>query len=342
MKRTLTHFLFAVALSLWLLSCGGGENVSPTATPAPVDEVSVNDTAVADTTSLNESSTATTAPADTPEPPPTAEIETEPEAEATVIPTETAVPPTPTPLPPLPSDPQRIEFETEDGASRVGTYYPAAINPAPVVVLMHWAGGDQTDWQYVGMAAWLQNRGLSIPAAAGAKAFDTPYPFPPLLEGESYAVFTFDFRGFGESGGEFSQEGIILDAHAAYATASALPGVDPQRMVGIGASIGSDAVVDGCGELCQAALSLSPGSYLGVDYAEAVTLVDEEGKPVWCVAAEGDETAVTTCQSANGEQYQITIYPNGGHAMELFRVENNLQPPIEAILLDFLHEVLRD
>jgi len=57
------------------------------------------------------------------------------------------------------------------------------------------------------------------------------------------------------------------------------------------------------------------------------------------VAAEDDETAVTTCQSASGEQYQTTIYPNGGHAMALFRVENALQPPIEDIILNFLQLV---
>lgn len=80
--------------------------------------------------------------------------------------TDTPVLPTPTAEPALPSlslDPQRIEFQTEDGATLVGYYYPAAVDPAPVVVLMHWAGGNQTDWLYVGMVAWLQNRGAVVP-----------------------------------------------------------------------------------------------------------------------------------------------------------------------------------
>ena len=146
-------------------------------------------------------------------------------------------------------------------------YYPAAVNPAPVVVLMHWVGGDKNDWIYVGMAAWLQNRGLEIPAAPGAMPFDTPYPFTPLPADLSFGVFLFDFRSFGESAPSslpFSQSGPLweADARAAYARARTLPGVDPDQVVGIGASIGADAVVDACGEGCLGALSLGPGSYL--------------------------------------------------------------------------------
>ena len=73
---------------------------------------------------------------------------------------------TPQPIPPtqtvktvnpLPADPIRVEFKTEDDVTLVGYYYPAAITPAPVVVLMHWMEGDQTDWIKVGMVSWLQN-----------------------------------------------------------------------------------------------------------------------------------------------------------------------------------------
>jgi dienelactone hydrolase len=276
-------------------------------------------------------------------PPPTATQPPLPTAtEPPVAPTETPAPaPSLTPeqpaLPALPPDPQRIEFQTEDGAQLVGYYYPAAVNPAPLVVLMHWAGGNQTDWQYVGMAAWLQNRGIDIPAAPGPMYFDTPYPFQPLPEGATCGVFTFDFRGYGESAPSGDpQKQLVLDAQAAYTTAAALPGVDPGRVVGIGASIGADGVVDGCNEACMAALSLSPGSYLEVAYTDAVKTLDDLGKPIWCVAAQDDEPALQACQAAAGEHYLAQIYPSGGHAMRLFREENNLQPPIESVILDFL------
>ncbi|MEW5872446.1 MAG: hypothetical protein AB1894_24505 [Chloroflexota bacterium] len=263
----------------------------------------------------------------------------------TATPTETAQPPSPTAkptstplpaLPPLPPEAQRIEFQADDGVKLVGYYYPAAVNPAPVVVLMHWAGGDQTDWLYVGMAAWLQNRGAQIPAPPVQKYFDTPYPFPPMQEGLSFAVFTFDFRGYGESSGSSQRDKHILDARAAYRTAAALPGVDSSRVAGIGASIGADGAVDGCNEACIGALSLGPGNWLDLAYSEAVEAMEELNKPAWCLAAEDDETGAQTCRAAAGEHYFMQIYASGEHAMQLFRAENNLQPPIETFILDYL------
>jgi dienelactone hydrolase len=260
-----------------------------------------------------------------------------------IPPTETLQPPTPTAepgLPPLPPEPQRIEFQAEDGTLLVGYYYPAAVNPAPVVVLMHWAGGDQTDWLYVGMASWLQNRGAEIPAPPAPGYFDTPYPFAPLPEDLSFGVFTFNFRGYGESGPHNGpQSDLVMDARAAYLTAAALSGVDSARVVGIGASIGADGVVDGCNEACLGALSLGPGHWLEMSYSEAVKALDDLGKPVWCVAAEDDESGAQTCRAAAGDHYYTQVYPSGGHAMRLFRMENNLQPPIEAVILDFLRLV---
>ncbi|HPH97128.1 MAG TPA: hypothetical protein PKW33_11365 [Anaerolineaceae bacterium] len=264
----------------------------------------------------------------------------------TATPTLTPIPPTSTPQPEptrpsvtiLPADGQRVEFQTEDGVTLVGYYYPASVNPAPVVVLMHWAGGDQTDWLYVGMVAWLQNRGAKIPPPLRGVPFDTPYPFPALPENLSFAVFTFDFRGYGESGGSGSPEENILDARAAYQTAAKLEGADPTRVAGIGASIGADAVVDAC-DGCVGALSLGPGSWLGVPYPQAVKTVDDAKKPVWCVAALDAPGDAETCRAATGTLYLAQIYKEGGHAMTLFRDKLKLDPPIESVILNFLKKV---
>ena len=261
----------------------------------------------------------------------------EPPMATTVLPSATAEPG----LTALPAEAQRIEFASEDGAKLVGMYYPAAVNPAPVVVLMHWARGDKNDWIYVGMAAWLQNRGQETPPAPGSMPFDTPFPFTPLPADLSFGVFLFDFRSFGESAPSslpFSQLGPLweADARAAYAQARALPGADPDQVAGIGASIGADAVVDACGEGCLGALSLGPGSYLNIPYQEAVSKVDEAGKPVWCVGAEDDAAAAQACRSASGAHYQSQVYAVGGHAMSLFRAGNNLQPALDSLCLEFL------
>jgi dienelactone hydrolase len=340
MKRIVIITLCCLALGL-----AGCTSAKPTATveavlPASAASATPPPAPLPTQTSVPASPTAAAAPPTATAVPPSATPEP---------PTATAVPPSATPepgLPPLPAEPQRIEFESEDGALLVGMYYPAAVNPAPVVVLMHWAGGNKNDWIYVGMAAWLQNRGLEIPAAPGVMPFDTPFPFTPLPANQSYGVFLFDFRSFGESAPSnlsFSQLALLweADARAAYAKARTLPGVDPDQVAGIGASIGADAVVDACGEGCLGALSLGPGSYLNVPYQEAVTRVDEAGKPVWCVGAKDDAAAVQTCRSASGEHYQYQIYAAGGHAMTLFRAKNNLQPALDGVIVDFLKLVMK-
>ena len=206
-----------------------------------------------------------TQPAESPtESPPTEPAPTE------VPPTE--VPPTDTPvptsLPALPAEPQRIEFEAADGQSLVGTYYPAEVNQADTVVLMHWAPGDQGEW--VEIARWLQNRGQVGEGGAAARAWLDSSWFPPLPAEQSFAVFSFTSRGCDGGCSSFQPEGWLLDAQAAMETAKGLPGVDPKRLVVIGASIGADGAADSCDDGCLGALSLSPGSYLTVPYADAV------------------------------------------------------------------------
>ncbi|MCJ7660408.1 MAG: hypothetical protein MUO67_14770, partial [Anaerolineales bacterium] len=97
----------------------------------------------------------------------------------------------------LPFEPQRIEFEAEDGTVLVGFYYPPAKRSAPLVILMHWARGDQTDW--VEIAQWLQNRVDEYPEGERPSETTVSSMLPTMPKELSYAVFTFDFRGFGES-----------------------------------------------------------------------------------------------------------------------------------------------
>ena len=50
---------------------------------------------------------------------------------------------------PLSPEPQTVEFQTADGQVLHGFYYPPAIKPASLVVLMHWLPGDQHDWDEI-------------------------------------------------------------------------------------------------------------------------------------------------------------------------------------------------
>ncbi|MRR32377.1 hypothetical protein EG834_19090 [bacterium] len=66
--------------------------------------------------------------------------------EAPVLPTATATDAKPAPLS---MEPQEVTFTNAAGVSITGLYYPAAVNPAPLGVLMHWSNGDMSDWYEV-------------------------------------------------------------------------------------------------------------------------------------------------------------------------------------------------
>ncbi|MDO9348744.1 MAG: hypothetical protein Q7T47_05610 [Anaerolineales bacterium] len=263
----------------------------------------------------------------------------------------TAPPPTPSPTVPPKPEPTRVEFQAEDGHALVGYYYPSPYPNAPVVVLMHMMGFTQAEWVSLGMVDWLQNWPSGGGGGMFAPALQTSL-YPPMSQGISFAVFTFDYRGMGESvppelpnsmtSSEFDQwiAGWLMDSKAAYEKAKNLPGVDPARIAGIGASIGADGVVDACGEGCLGALSLSPGNYLNVKYTDAVKAVDDAGKPVWCIAHEKDKPSADACKAASGEHYKSILYTEGGgqygtHGM-MFLMADNAPPDIGQVIQDWL------
>jgi dienelactone hydrolase len=271
-----------------------------------------------------------------------------PEPSPTLPPT---APPSPTPAgpPTLPPEPQEIRFQAEDGQELLGLYYPAAVNPAPLVVFIHWVGGDKADWYEI--APWLQNRGLDNPYEnPGQAPWWDPSWFPPVPQGISYAVFIFSLRTCepypaGCSG--WDGAAWLRDIKAALLTASDLEGVDPTRVVTIGSSIGADGAADGCYLLnevrpgsCQGALSLSPGNYLGVRYADAVRKLEAEQppKPVWCFYGAGDREASPTCKSASGTVYKSYEFPGDLHGNLL--LVPGIEPLPMQLILDFLAQTV--
>lgn len=236
----------------------------------------------------------------------------------------------------LPPDPQEVEFQASDGFTLAGTYYPAATVPAPTVVLMHWAPGDQRDM--VEIAYWLQNRGLGG-VSDPSKTWLDPAWFSEMPEDWSFNVFTFTFRGCEGGCKEFEREAWLLDALAAMDKVRGMPGADPLRVAAIGASVGADGAIDACDEDCLGALSVSPGGYLLKRYADEAERLGQAQppKPAWCVAAEDDAPSAEACGSASGDHVRVVMYPGGRHGMELFSAE--MVPDTTVVVQEFLEAV---
>jgi len=263
------------------------------------------------------------------------EVEEETVEEATLPPEPTEEPA----LEPLPADPIEVTITTEDGLELVGTYFPASVNPAPIVIMMHWAPGTQEDWFAEGfdwpqLALILQNRqnelaSVGVPASRAMQDREV-----------SYGVLTFDFRNFGDSPeGDIREDGY-LDALAAVAHAKTLEGADASAIMTIGASIGADGAVNGCilagakDPACLAAISLSPGNYIGKNYADEVGLAGD--LPIACFASEDDTPSADTCkagEAAGAPNYQTIIYSGMGHGMDMFGLAED--PDLFTFILEY-------
>lgn len=248
-------------------------------------------------------------------------------------------------LNPLPADPVSMTFMTRDGVELAGTLYPAETTNAPLIVLMHWAIGDQGDWRAI--ASWLQNRGVQVDVPAGGKPWLDPSWFPVISADSSFNVFAFTFRDCEGGCQAFDREGWLLDVEAAMTYVIGIENVDLSKVLTIGASIGADGAAYGChfynGELggCQGALSLSPGGYLTVPYPQEVASLDGEliARPAWCLYSADDAESATACKEATGSLYRAIEYPGSLHGMDL--IDPAVDPnPLDEVL-EFIHQFLQ-
>ncbi len=241
-----------------------------------------------------------------------------------------------------------MEFTTTDGRTLQGTYFPASVSPAPLVIMMHWAPGDQSDMRE--LAYWLQNRGFSDSQSNdfSGKPWLDPSWFPQLEKERSYAVFTFTFDGCEGGCKSFERAEWLLDAQAAVEAAYGLEGIDPTRIVTLGASIGADGAADGCAHIntlhpgsCRGAFSLSPGDYLTLNYADVVEKLHATASPVitYCLFAAGDAESATACQSVpSSDASEVIGYGSDLHGLML--VQPNLEHDTMALMVEFLNATI--
>lgn len=305
MKNIVLRFVLSLIILMLVSACGGNAaQPTPTFTPAVPP------------------ASPTTKPTD---PPPTA----------------TPVPPTETPIPKPPA-PERITFTTEDGKELEGMYYAAVIQPSPIVVLVHWVGGNLHDWDAI--APWIQGGDPFVAPPDMPPYFDSSW-FPAYPAELNTAVFSFSLRDCEPfpQGCEWAGPGKWMkDIKAALKTAAALPGVDPNRVITMGASIGADGALDGCYiynkdgmGTCIGSFPLSPGNYMNMDYTQTVANMDQEFPfaKVWCFDAK-DEHECAKATTANHTAFAST----GGHGM--FMITPESEPKTLEKFIEFMRAIL--
>lgn len=106
---------------------------------------------------------------------------------------------------------EEVRFESTDGTDLHGWFMPPRAKQAKgTVVFSHGNAGSLG--HHLGFVMWLVEAG--------------------------YQVFMYDYRGFGESGGELDRRGMIEDVKGAFAYVSARKDVDATRLVSYGHSLG--------------------------------------------------------------------------------------------------------
>jgi dienelactone hydrolase len=239
---------------------------------------------------------------------------------------------------------QSYTFTVSDGTELQGTFYPPENDNAPLIVLMHWARGDQND--YTAIAGWLQNRGEVANDPTAQNAWQDASWFPKIDQGTSYGVFTFSFRDCEKGCAAFHSQEWLDDAQSALEFARNLDYIDQDRILVAGASIGADGAADSCLYLnqahpgsCKGAFSISPGSYLTETYADVVNQLGEAqpAVPAVCLYAPSDSSAAAACADLQADNY--TSYPIGNaHGMDL--IDPQVQPNPLDLLLTFIRENL--
>lgn len=264
---------------------------------------------------------------------------------ATLLPTVTSTP-TITPVVVLDPPPVEINFSAEDGQLLSGIYYPADTNPAPLVVLVHWARGDQSEWTEI--ALWLQNRSQLAREPNYNKSWRSSDWFPENTLGYSLGVFTFTLRDCEKECKDYLPGEWLLDIQAAMETALDLTGVDKSKIVTAGASIGADGAVYGCTSLNQSALGecrgsyvLSPGSLLTIPFEKPANelIYNNPPRPVYCLYGLRDDAAVETC-SAVPDARQVDYGYIENHGFELLQPFQTPDPLL--LLLELIDTALSD
>lgn len=221
---------------------------------------------------------------------------------------------------------QTINFAAPDGVQIVGTFYQAAKENAPAVLMLHQFGSSRAS--YKDLARQFQQNGI--------------------------AVLAIDGRGFGDS--TKSVDGSRLapsqsnetvakmktDVAAASKFLSEQKNIDKARIGIVGASYGSSLAIIQAGEdtSIKAVALLSPGTNYFGNLAIEPAIQKYGARAVLIVAAEDDQESAEAARRldklAGGDKHQLQIYERGGHGTGILTAGVGL----DKLLLNFFQKNL--
>ena len=159
--------------------------------------------------------------------------------------------------------------------------------------------------------------------------------FAKELAEEDYAVVTFDFRGFGETGGERDLSKLDEDLSR---VVSALRDRGKQQIFLIGASMGgtTSLVLAAREDLAGVVAISAPAQFEDQDALAAVASITE---PKLFIASEDDTAAATSLAAligASGDPKDEQVYTGSAHGTDLLQGEH--AAAILELILAFLRE----
>ena len=206
-----------------------------------------------------------------------------------------------------------IEIEASDGLQLIGDFYlEESDEPVPALILLHMLNSNRTAYE----------------------------PFIAEAYSEPYAILNVDMRGHGETGGSVDWVLAEQDVQAIFDWLREQEGIAPEQIAIVGASIGSNLAMIGCGNdaACVTSIALSPGlDYRGVEPANAIPLYED--RPLLIVGAQQDAYTADSVRAfatnANGN-IAMRLYTGSDHGTRLFAGEH--QDSVTDLILNWLAE----
>lgn len=215
-----------------------------------------------------------------------------------------------------------VWLKTRDQYNVAGWYYAPADSKggaaAPAILLLHMRGKDKSSWG-----------GL-----------------PAKLVKEGYAVLAIDLRGHGEtldpqghnivlnSLKDSDYQNMLFDVSAAHEYLARQPGVDPERLGIIGASIGANLALLYCSgdRRVRTVVALSPGlNYKSLKPLDAMDGVDK--RAIYLIASRSDMPSAEACDklSHSGNQdgvKSVRMFEGSAHGTDLLSEHAGLDDTI--------------